>query len=103
MHDYKSVYSKCRRVHYDHFLLRYKYVDKSNESRLGVVISKKSAPKAVDRNLIKRVARECFRIQLHNSTGLDIILTAKPSVKNISRNELAACVEKILDQFAKPS
>lgn len=101
--DYKSVYTRCKRVHYPDFILRYKYVDTTAPTRVGVVVSKKSAAKAVDRNRIKRVVRECFRVKLQDSTGLDIILTAKANAKSLSRSELAACVNQILDQFLKSS
>jgi ribonuclease P protein component len=101
--DFKQIYRKCRKISYDAFLLRYKFVAAENPSRFGIVVSKKTAARAVDRNRIRRIAKECFRHKMNNSTGLDIILTANSVAKNISSSELAACVYQILDQFVKPA
>ena len=103
MHDYKSVYSKCQRKHFEYFLLRYKFVEQSRSSRIGIVVSKKVAAHAVVRNRIKRVARECFRTNFSASCGLDIILTTKPGANNLTAEELATCVNQILAQLPKSS
>jgi ribonuclease P protein component len=43
-----------------HFVL-YARGNQSSHARLGVVVAKRFAPRAVTRNAIKRVARELFR------------------------------------------
>jgi len=48
------------------------------KSRLGLAISKKSTPKAVDRNRLKRIARESFRQHYAKSAPLDFVVLAKP-------------------------
>lgn len=45
-----------------------------NEARLGLVIGKKQAPRAVTRNLIKRLAREAFRLRREQLSGFDILV-----------------------------
>jgi ribonuclease P protein component len=45
-----------------------------NEARLGLVIGKKYAPRAVTRNLVRRVAREAFRVRQADFGGWDILL-----------------------------
>lgn len=42
--------------------------------RLGLVIRKKFLKRAVDRNQIKRLARENFRLKQHQIGNLDIVL-----------------------------
>ena len=46
--------------------------------RLGLAISKKSTPKAVDRNRLKRIARESFRQHNVGSAPLDFVVLAIP-------------------------
>lgn len=63
-------------------------------SRLGLAISKKNVPTAVDRNRIKRVIRENFR-QLKEITGielghLDIIVVARRNLAKLSNEHLRA-------------
>jgi ribonuclease P protein component len=43
-------------------------------ARLGLVIGKKFAPRAATRNLIKRIAREHFRLRRGEFDGWDVLL-----------------------------
>ena len=55
-----------------HFVLYGK--PSGNEARLGLVIGKKQAPRAVTRNLVKRLAREAFRLRRTQLNGFDILV-----------------------------
>ena len=58
--DFSSVF-RLRPVHRtEHFVL-YLRPNPTGQARLGVVVAKRLAPRAVTRNLIKRLAREVFR------------------------------------------
>ncbi|MFM8444654.1 MAG: ribonuclease P protein component [Methylococcus sp.] len=54
--------------------------------RLGLAISKRYLKRAVDRNRIKRLAREAFRHGQHELAGLDFVVMAK-SAANQANNE----------------
>ena len=54
-------------------------------NRLGMIVSKKNLPRAVDRNRVKRQVREAFRTLLGESAGLDVIILARPGVRAESR------------------
>lgn len=45
--------------------------------RLGLAVSKKNFKRAVDRNLIKRVIRESFRLHQQDLVGLDIVVMSR--------------------------
>jgi ribonuclease P protein component len=45
-----------------------------NEARLGLVIGKKYAARAATRNLVRRIAREAFRVRRAEFGGWDILL-----------------------------
>lgn len=63
--DFSSVF-RLRPVHRtEHFVL-YLRPSSIGQARLGVVVAKRLAPRAVTRNLIKRLTREVFR-----KAGLD--------------------------------
>ena len=57
--------------------------------RMGVTISKKVAKRAVDRNRIKRIIRETYRLKQHKLSGFDIIVIAKPGVTKLSNENLS--------------
>lgn len=65
------------------------YVRKNEKglSRLGIAASKKTMPKAVSRNLAKRLIREAFRRNLSADCGLDIVVRAKRLISQESSAE----------------
>ena len=53
----------------------------NSEARLGLVVAKKLLKRAVDRNKVKRVVREQFRLRLVGLPPVDLVirLAAKPA------------------------
>jgi len=62
--------------------------------RIGLVVRKKFLKRAVDRNCLKRLAREHFRLQQHELANLDIVLMNRSGSENKSRAELNHSIEK---------
>jgi ribonuclease P protein component len=56
--------------------------------RLGLVISKRCAKSAVQRNRLKRLIRESFRHVQENLAGLDIIVIGKQAAVEKTNQEL---------------
>ena len=63
-------------------------------ARIGFAIAKKKISLAVNRNRIRRLARESFRIQSHAFVGNDIIILAQPAAKSASNKELLNSLNK---------
>jgi ribonuclease P protein component len=63
--------------------------------RLGLAIAKKHVPLAVKRNLIKRIAREQFRLLPPAQTALDIVILSRPAAKTANRQRLNAALRQI--------
>jgi ribonuclease P protein component len=55
-------------------------------ARLGVVVGKRVAPLAVDRNYLKRLVREIFRRQQRELVGFDLLVRPR---RTLSREEAA--------------
>ncbi len=49
--------------------------------RLGLIVAKKNLKKAVDRNKVKRISREFFRLHQHLMKGYDCIVLTRPQLK----------------------
>lgn len=56
--------------------------------RLGLVIAKKSIRHAVQRNRVKRIIRESFRLHQHQLPAVDLIILARPGLGNFSNAHL---------------
>ena len=74
-------------------------------NRLGMVVSKKNVPRAVDRNRIKRQIREAFRLCRPNEDGLDVVVLSRPGAARddvISMRELLrASFDKLAEDAGK--
>jgi ribonuclease P protein component len=57
-------------------------------ARLGLAISKKCAPRAVDRSRLKRIVRESFRRHRAQLTGLDIVVMCRREAVGLSNARL---------------
>lgn len=75
-------------------------------SRIGVIVSTRTAPRAVDRNRIKRLVREAFRQEPERFMGNDLVVLARrcPAREawGTARGELAAIFAQLEVQLRKP-
>lgn len=90
---YKNVFAKAQRFGNHSFtvLVRQNELD---HPRLGMAISKKNAKRAVDRNRIKRIFRESFRINQHKFPSVDIIAMSKPSALKLDNLEMRKQIDR---------
>ncbi|PMR71145.1 ribonuclease P protein component [Halomonas heilongjiangensis] len=56
--------------------------------RLGLVFSKKNVRRAVDRNRLKRLARESIRLQQQRLPSVDIVILARRGVHELDNASL---------------
>ncbi|WP_144156016.1 ribonuclease P protein component [Paraburkholderia sp. BCC1885] len=85
-----------------------------NDARLGLVIGKKYAPRAVTRNLVRRLAREAFRLRRTEFGGWDVLLrlhtrfdrkampaASSPPLKTLCRSEIEELLSKAAREIAR--
>ncbi|MEJ2444270.1 MAG: ribonuclease P protein component [Exilibacterium sp.] len=58
------------------------------QARLGLIIAQKNIRLAVQRNRIKRIARESFRQQQHKLAGIDAIVLARRELDQFDNGQL---------------
>ncbi|EPF81712.1 ribonuclease P protein component [Acinetobacter rudis] len=86
--DFKGVFDGALlKVHQPHFLFL-ATINKQPNSRLGLVVAKKKVRRAHERNRIKRLARESFRLNQQHIDMLDIVVMPKVGIETISNAEL---------------
>ncbi|CAL4317657.1 Ribonuclease P protein component [Buchnera aphidicola (Periphyllus testudinaceus)] len=89
--QYKYVFKNPYKVQFKKILILGKK-NKMKYPRLGISISKKNVKKSVDRNYIKRLIREFFRIYRNKFFMMDFIVIVK---KKIYKNKKKIFLNKL--------
>ncbi|HSX71196.1 ribonuclease P protein component [Pseudomonas subflava] len=69
--------------------------------RLGLVIGKKSVKLSVERNRLKRVIRDTFRLNQDSLGGLDIVVVARKGLGDLDNPELHQQFGKLWRRLAR--
>ncbi|MEX0915101.1 MAG: ribonuclease P protein component [Wenzhouxiangellaceae bacterium] len=70
--------------------------------RLGLAIAKRVARRAVDRNRIRRVARETFRLRRQQLRPADYIVLARPPAVTADSHMLKLALDQLWLRFESP-
>ena len=71
--DFSSVFNLRKRIANRYLVMRYRPNDKK-VARLGLIVAKKTAKLAVQRNYMRRVLRELFRLNQHQLPAMDVVV-----------------------------
>lgn len=101
--EFSSVFALRPRRRSTHFVL---YVRENGlpQARLGIVVGKKFAARAAERNLVKRMVRELFRQRQAQLAGRDVLLrlqakfpradfASRSAIRRTCRAELTGLME----------
>ena len=99
--DYSAVFNDAPiRASHPNFLILAR-TNASAQAKLGLVISKKNVRHAVNRNRIKRIARETFRLQQHNLPTIDAIVLARRGADTVPQDQLATIFNGLWKRIIK--
>ena len=82
------------------------YLARKNDTttpRLGLVIAKKNVRHATQRNRIKRILRESFRLQQHRLGGIDTVVLARRGLDQLDNADLHQLFNKLWQQLHEKS
>lgn len=100
-HDFSVVFDKPPfKVSHPQLLILAK-TSSAKQTRLGLVIGKKNVKHAVERNRLKRLIRESFRLKQHNLPAIDAIVLARRGADTLSNAELFSILDKLWTRVAK--
>lgn len=97
--DFRKVY-KHGKSFANKYLVMYILENKSEESRLGISVSKKVG-KAITRNRVRRLIREVYRLNVDDKVkaGYDIVFIARIASKDATHKD----IEKSVNYLVKKS
>ena len=96
--DYTLTLNQPYKISHKHLLILFKPNQITN-ARLGLMVGKRVAAQAVDRNRIKRVIRESFRAKQAELKSLDIVVIARRECDTLSKVELRKGLDKLWERL----
>lgn len=98
--DYKQVFRNAKRFSNNKITL---YVTPNNKShpRVGFVITKKKIKHSVDRNKLKRICRESFRLQQQTLPSVDIVVMPRTKLDQVDGKEIHNSLENLWVKLQK--
>ena len=91
--DYSKVFNKSVKVS-DAFFLILIHINSKENSKLGLIVSKKVDKRAVQRNRIKRLVRESFRNHSFQ-TACDFVVMARGKISEKKNAEIFNSLESL--------
>ncbi|CAG0908316.1 unnamed protein product, partial [Cyprideis torosa] len=96
--DYSRVFKRNKRYSDQYWTILVRR-DETHPTQLGLAIAKKRAKRAVDRNKLKRVAREAFRHQKASLSGLQMVVMNRDAAAQASSADLRASLDVLLQKM----
>lgn len=87
-----------KRIANKHLVMRYR-LNEHHQARLGLIVSKKTAKMAVQRNYMRRVMRELFRQNQHQLPPIDLIIQIQLAFDKFAFNEVKLEFEKLIQKL----
>jgi ribonuclease P protein component len=98
--QFDLVYREGRRLSDSNFQI-VSHSNSTPHARLGLSVPSKTIGNAVNRNRVKRVVRESFRLNVHRLPCVDVVVNARPGAKSAVNEALAHSLEQLWDKLAR--
>ena len=95
-YEYNYVFNQAKKLVTPEFIFLYRK-NELGHARLGMALSKKHIAKAHDRNRLKRLLRESFRVK--SLPSIDIVVLARQSTKRADEHYIKANTGKAWDKL----
>jgi len=98
--EFDRLYREGRRSS-DNYFLALTCNNVLTHARLGISVPARAVGNAVNRNRIKRIIRESFRVNVHRIPSIDVVVNARSSAKAAANAVLVRSLEGLWDKLAR--
>jgi ribonuclease P protein component len=95
--EFESVQRRGRRSGCELFVITAR-MNSADGPRLGLAVATKAAGNSVQRNRIRRLIRESFRLRQHELPPCDLVVSARAGVRGVDSRELRARLDALWDR-----
>lgn len=99
--DYAPVFNQATLRLSNHYLLLLVINTERSNSRLGIVVAKKNIPLAVQRNRIKRILRESFRIRRSSFATIDLVVLVRKGLDRLESRDIRSQIDSLFEEISK--
>jgi len=92
--DFEAVHARGRRMGNGFFAVTARFND-LDRPRLGLAVASKTAGGSVQRNRIRRVIRESFRLHQHELPAVDIVVSARTRARGAANRDLRVSIDEL--------
>lgn len=100
--DFRSVFNNAELKASNKYFLLLARRNAQSTARIGFVLSKKNVKLAVERNRIKRVSRDFFRLERQNMHPIDIVFLGRKGLDELDnktiRQQLLSSIKKLTNK-----
>ena len=101
--EFSSVFGFRKAIRGTWLMLHYQpRPEGMTEPRLGLVVGKKLLKHAVDRNRLKRIVREQFRLRRASLPGVDLVVRLAVKPKPLDGKQIADDIVALFDKLQRP-
>jgi len=98
--DFRRIYAAGRRIGHDFFSVTAQ-PNELERARLGMAVAVRAMGGAVERNRIRRLIRESFRLHQARVPALDIVIGVRPTARAAAAPELRASLERLWERLQR--
>ncbi|WP_229381892.1 ribonuclease P protein component [Spiribacter sp. 2438] len=98
--DFHAVFAGARRFA-DRYFTILAAAGTTDRARLGLAVSRKVAPRAIDRNRLKRLIRESFRHQQGSLPPVDVVVMVRPLARQTESATLSAALDRLWQRITR--
>lgn len=99
--DFDAVYGRGRRIASDGLFTMNALRNEALGPRLGLAVAARVAGKAVERNRVRRIIRESFRLAQQSLPSFDIVVGTRAAVRTATNAQLRDSLLKLWPRLIK--